>query len=92
MENFSNFICNVYEAPHRLQIYTENVTHQTAVIQKATAVRYQGGIKSDILEQQDAGSQVTVLEEMENWSKVETADAVIGYVEISVWKQRRIRQ
>lgn len=59
---------------------------------KATAVRYQGGIKSDILEQQDAGSQVTVLEEMENWSKVETADAVIGYVEISVWKQRRIRQ
>ena len=81
MENFSNFICNVYEAPHRLQIYTENVTHQTAVIQKATAVRYQGGIKSDILEQQDAGSQVTVLEEMENWSKVETADAVIGYVE-----------
>ena len=51
------------------------------MIQKATAVRYQGGIKSDILEQQNAGSQVTVLEEMENWSKVETADAVIGYVE-----------
>ena len=68
MENFSNFICNVYEAPHRLQIYTENVTHQTAVIQKATAVRYQGGIKSDILEQQEAGSQVTVLEKMENCS------------------------
>lgn len=48
---------------------------------KDTAVRYQGGVKSDILTDMTAGEQVVILEEMENWSKVATEDGFLGYVE-----------
>ena len=44
-------------------------------------MRYQGGVKSDILTDVAKGTEVTVLEEMENWSKVKAEGAFIGYVE-----------
>ena len=44
-------------------------------------MRYQGGIKSDILTDVSGGDTVVVLEEMENWTKVKTQDSFIGYVE-----------
>lgn len=78
---YSNALCQIYEEPARIQIYLEAETKQTAEIKKNTAVRYQGGIKSDVLSDMERGEIVYVLEEMETWSKVKTADAVIGYVE-----------
>ncbi len=65
----------------RLQIYLAAETKQTATIRKDTAVRYQGGVKSDILKAVDKGDKVYILEQMENWSKVKTEDSVIGYIE-----------
>ena len=44
-------------------------------------MRYQGGVKSDILTDVKAGDKVVILEEMENWSKVATSDGFLGYVE-----------
>ena len=44
-------------------------------------MRVLGGVKSEILEDLKAGDKVVVLEQMETWSKVKTADSVIGYVE-----------
>lgn len=64
-----------------MQIYTEWDKRQTAPVTKDTQVRYQGGIKSDILTDVSAGDQVIVLEEMETWTKVKTQDSFIGYVE-----------
>ncbi len=64
-----------------MQIYTEWDRRQTASVTKDTQVRYQGGIKSDILTDVSAGDQVIILEEMETWTKVKTQDSVIGYVE-----------
>ena len=64
-----------------MQVYTQWDEVQTARITKDTAVRFQGGVKSDILKDVKKGDTVTVLEEMETWAKVKTADAVIGYVE-----------
>lgn len=78
---FADVLCSVYEQPARIQMYLEAETGQTATISKDTAVRYQGGIKSDILCDVKAGDLVYVLDEMETWSKVKTSDAVIGYVE-----------
>ncbi|MDE6211928.1 MAG: SH3 domain-containing protein, partial [Lachnospiraceae bacterium] len=62
-------------------IYTEWNERQVAPITKDTQVRYQGGIKSDILTDVSEGDEVIVLEEMENWTKVKTQDSFIGYVE-----------
>lgn len=81
LEQFSNFKYEVYENPNRIQLYIENDTVETAVIKKDTALRYQGGVKSEVLEQLTEGDTVVVLEAMENWSKVKSADSLIGYVE-----------
>ena len=81
VKEYANFSYDLYTAPNHMQIYTEWNERQTATITKDTQVRYQGGIKSDILTDVSEGDKVIVLEEMETWTKVKTADAFIGYVE-----------
>lgn len=81
---FTDYTYRTFTAPDRMQVYAEGYAGEsmkTAEIVKDTAVRYQGGVKSPILKDVAAGEQVAVLEEMENWSKVKTEDAIIGYVE-----------
>lgn len=81
VKRYANFEYQMYDAPLHMQVYTEWGSYTTAKLSKKTAVRYQGGIKSDILVELAAGDTVTVLEKLENWSKVKTADSYIGYVE-----------
>ena len=81
VKEYANFSYDLYTAPNHMQVYTEWIERQTATITKDTQVRYQGGIKSDILTDVSEGDKVIVLEEMETWTKVKTADAFIGYVE-----------
>lgn len=81
VKEYSNFSYTLYTEPNHMQIYTEWNEQLTATITKDTQVRYQGGIKSDILTDVSEGDKVIVLEQMETWSKVKTEDAFIGYVE-----------
>lgn len=78
---FTVFDYQTFELPNRIQVYTQYEGRQTAKIKKDTQVRYQGGIKSEILTDVSEGDKVILLEQMENWSKVKTADGIIGYVE-----------
>ena len=79
VKQYTNFSYEMYD--RHIQVYTEWRTKKTAEIKKATAVRVKGGIKSPVLRELAAGETVEILEQMETWSKVKTADAVIGYVE-----------
>lgn len=81
VKKYANFSYELFTEPNHMQIYTEWDKRQTAPVTKDTQVRYQGGIKSDILTDVSAGDQVIVLEEMETWTKVKTQDSFIGYVE-----------
>lgn len=81
VQRYANFTYELFTEPNRMQIYTEGGERQTAPILKDTQVRYQGGIKSDILTDISEGDTVVVLEEMETWTKVKTQDSIIGYVE-----------
>lgn len=81
VKEYANFSYELFRDPNHMQVYTEWNERQVATIAKDTQVRYQGGIKSDILTDVSKGDEVVVLEEMENWSKVKTQDAFIGYVE-----------
>lgn len=81
VKEYANFSYELFTDPNHMQVYTEWNERQVAVIAKDTQVRYQGGIKSDILKDVSKGDEVVVLEAMENWSKVKTKDAFIGYVE-----------
>lgn len=50
-------------------------------VKKDSMIREKGGIKSPIITQAEAGSQVKVLEQMDKWTKVRTQDGFIGYIE-----------
>ena len=81
VKEYSNFSYQAFSEPNRLQIDTAWEEINVCEIAKDTAVRIRGGIKSAILADAAAGERVTVLEQMENWTKVKTADSIIGYVE-----------
>lgn len=81
VKKYANFSYELFTGPNHMQVYTVWDRRQTASVTKDTQVRYQGGIKSDILADVSAGDQVTILEEMETWTKVKTQDSIIGYVE-----------
>ena len=81
VKKYTNFSYTLYTEPNRVVMTTVWDEHNVADIRRNTAVRYQGGIKSDILTEVAAGDKVTVLETMETWSEVVTQDGFIGYVE-----------
>lgn len=81
VKQYTNFGMTAYENPNRLQIDTSWDAQTAATIRRRTQIRTSGGIKSAVEEQAEKGDTVTVLEQMETWSKVKTADSVIGYVE-----------
>lgn len=81
VKQYANFSYELFTEPNHMQVYTEWGSRQTAVVKKDTQVRYQGGIKSEILTDVSKGDKVVVLEEMETWTKVKTGDSFIGYVE-----------
>lgn len=76
---FANFSYEKFD--RHLQVYTEWGIRKTSEISKKTMLRIQGGIKSPILRELEAGERVELLEEMGTWSKVKTSDSMIGYVE-----------
>lgn len=78
---FDNFSYDLYLDPNRAQVYTIWEERNEATVLKKTKLRYQGGIKSQILTSLEKDDKVTVLEAMETWSKVKTSDGYLGYVE-----------
>ena len=78
VKRFTNMSYQVFDM--RVQVYTQWGTRNVDYALKNTSVRYKGGIKSDILCDLPKGSEVEVLEVMENWAKVKTQDSFIGYV------------
>lgn len=81
VKNYADFTYEFFADPNRMQVRTEWDSHRETTVLKDTQVRYQGGIKSDILCQAAEGDRVTVLEIMETWTKVQTKDGFIGYIE-----------
>ncbi len=81
VKNYANFTYEFFPNPNRMQVRTEWDTHRETTVLKDTQVCYQGGIKSDVLCQAAEGDRVTVLEIMETWTKVQTKDGFIGYIE-----------
>ncbi len=81
VKQYTNYTYELFENPNHVQIDTEWNEKTVADLKKGTAVRVLGGIKSPILKHLEAGASVTVLEQMDTWSKIKTQDSYIGYVE-----------
>ena len=82
VKEYANFSYEAFRDPGRMQVYTEWGDVHVARLNRDTAVRYRGGVKSPILTDVARDERVIVLEEMETWAKVKTADGFIGYVEL----------
>lgn len=82
LAQYTDMYYELYEAPNRVVIRSGGTTNLTTATLVDTAVRYRGGIKSEILTDVPADTQLKVLDEsFENWTKVATSDGYIGYVE-----------
>ena len=81
VKEYSNFSYEPFENPGRMQVYNQWEERKIAKVNKDTAVRIKGGIKSEILSEVAMDDKLIVLEQMETWSKVKTQDGFIGYVE-----------
>ena len=90
LKMYANFSYEVIEQPKRVQIYTQWDERKVADLKEDTSVRYQGGIKSPILEDVVAGQVLVILEEMETWTKVKTNTGIIGYVEKKLLSDSRL--
>ncbi|MBO5069992.1 MAG: glycosyl hydrolase family 18 [Roseburia sp.] len=77
---YSDFDYQVYTEPNRVVLTTAWGDYTVASANKDTEIRYQGGIKSPILADIAKGTELTVLEPDETWTKVATADGILGYI------------
>lgn len=78
---YSNFSYEAFTGPNRIRLYTSWGERQEARVTKDTRLRVTGGIKSAVVTEVPAGSRVIILDKMETWCKVETEEAMIGYIE-----------
>ena len=81
VQQYTNFNMQQFDSPTRLVITTDYSDITTAAVNRNTAIRTSGGIKSPVLENLSEGDTVTVLEQMDTWSHVVSADGFIGYIE-----------
>lgn len=81
VQNYTNFFYEGFTEPNHMQLNTSWDDEKVASINKDTQLRLRGGVKSEILIDLAKGDTVTVLEELENWTKVKSSDSYIGYVE-----------
>lgn len=90
IQKYTNIDYSVYDTPNRVTITSEWAEVQTALINKDTEVRYQGGVKSPILTEAEKNEKVVVLEDEDNWMKVSTKDGFVGYVMTNKLKKMQI--
>ncbi|MDR2547429.1 MAG: chitinase [Lachnospiraceae bacterium] len=82
VKEYTHFSYQAFRNPGRMQVYTEWGDIEVARVNRDTAVRHRGGVKSEVLTDIKRDSKLIILEMMETWAKVKTEDAFIGYVEI----------
>ena len=81
VKKYTDLGYELYTDPYRIVLTTDwdHACGRTTVI-RATELRVKGGIKSPILTELEKGTEVIVLEAMDEWCRVSTVDGIIGYV------------
>ncbi len=80
--NYTNVQIQAFDGEDVKRVYvTEWGRREMARIKKTGKVRQKGGIKSPIVTEVLHDMEVTVLETMESWTKIQTADGHMGYIE-----------
>ena len=83
VQQYSNIKAENFDAPARIVLRTVWGSELVGTLKEDTAVRVRGGVRSPIMTELKKGSQVVILEELQNWDKVQTPDGFIGYLQKS---------
>lgn len=80
IKEYTDIDSYIYENPSRVTIQKKFKNVNTVTAQKDTAIRYRGGIKSEILTKVSKGTVLRLIQELDEWDQVATDDGYIGYV------------
>ena len=80
VKQYSDFSYEIFDNPDRIVMTNQWGEYSSATVKKNTEIRFQGGIKSLILADAPKETKLTVLAPDETWTKVATADGIIGYI------------
>ena len=83
ISNYTDVQVKAYENDGVNRAFIDNTWGEwtLAASKKETKARVKGGIKSPIITTVPKGAELRILEQLEDWSRVETSDGYIGYVE-----------
>lgn len=81
LRKFTNFYYGVYEGPNRVVLRNEWGTEKMATVRGSTNMRTLGGVKAPIIAAVEEGTDVLILDPLDDWTRIETADGYYGYVE-----------
>ncbi|MDD3339408.1 MAG: glycosyl hydrolase family 18 protein [Lachnospiraceae bacterium] len=81
IQQYTDMEMQMLEAPARMVMKTEWNGYSCVDVTADSAVRYKGGIKSDILTEVTAGTVLRLVDTLDNWYQVATADGYVGYIE-----------
>ena len=80
IQKYMKITSTVTENPNKAVIRYQWGSEKIVKAKNDTVIRYRGGIKSDILADVAKGTELTLIEELDNWSQVATPDGFNGYV------------
>lgn len=83
ISNYTDVQVKAYENDGVNRAFIDNTWGEwtLATSKKETEARVKGGIKSPIITTVPKGAELRILEQLDDWSRVETSDGYIGYVE-----------
>lgn len=93
VRKFTNFYYAAYTGPNRVVLRTSWGKEQMATVRGDTNMRTLGGVKAPIIAAVEEGTDVLILDPIDGWTRIETADGFYGYVEnkyLSEAKERRM--
>lgn len=81
--NYSDIRVQAFDTSEIKRVFIDTLWEplEQASVQRGGMVRVRGGVKSQVICEAQKGDTVTVLERMDRWSKVRTADGYVGYIE-----------
>lgn len=81
VQKYTDIDAYIYKDPYHIAVQYQFDNVKTVKVKKNTSVRYRGGIKSAVIASVKKGTQLRLLEELDNWDQVATDDGYIGYVD-----------
>ncbi len=81
--NYTDIRSEAFDTSQIKRVFIDSLweTQQKAVAKKDGKIREKGGVKSLVISDVAEGDSLTVLEQMDRWSRVRTEDGYIGYIE-----------